>query len=186
MATNNYTVKDGNGAAIVKAATDTTGSAGPLADNVLLVDASNNPTGLASAANLATESGAKALLTAPPGQWTVNHVPAANTQATATKAAGAAGVRHVCTALSFSVAADGTAPTATQLTVNLRDGASGAGTVLMSWIVAIPAVAGEVKQVSLSGLNIVGSAATAMTLEFAAAGGAHTYESVNIAGYDAS
>jgi len=40
--------------------------------------------------------------------------------------------------------------------------------------------------VSLSNLNIVGTAATAMTLEFAAAGGASTFESVALTGYDAS
>ena len=38
----------------------------------------------------------------------------------------------------------------------------------------------------LAGLNIVGSANTAMTLEFAAAGGANTVESVAMTGYSVS
>jgi hypothetical protein len=108
-----------------------------------------------------------------------NHSPAANTQATASAAAAGAGVRWVCTAIMAGIAATGTAPTATSVTLNLRDGASGAGTVLWSAELGVPATAGATAGVAISDLWIPGSANTAMTLEFAAAGGANTKEWVN-------
>lgn len=139
-----------------------------------------------SAANLAAESANNSQLVTRPGDWSVTHSPAANTQATATKAAGAAGTRHVCTGISAVITAGATAPTAATVTLNLRDGASGTGTVLQSWTLGIEATAGRTTVLSVSGLHIVGSDATAMTLEFAAAGGANTLESVNLTGHDAS
>jgi hypothetical protein len=108
-----------------------------------------------------------------------NHSPAANTQATASAAAAGAGVRWVCTAIMAGIAATGTAPAATSVTLNLRDGASGAGTVLWSAELGVPATAGATAGVAISDLWIPGSANTAMTLEFAAAGGANTKEWVN-------
>lgn len=153
---------------------------------VKLTDGTNTEP-MASAANLtASPAGNGAAIQTRPGEWAASSNPGVNAQASASQAAGGAGVRHVCTSVSFSVASDATAPAATQLVVNLRDGATGAGTVKESWTVAIPAAAGAFASFGLSGLNIVGSANTAMTLEFAAAGGAHTYEACNIAGYDVS
>lgn len=137
-----------------------------------------------SAANLAAQTAVNAMLTTDPGQWTATHAPAVNTQATASKVAGGAGVRHVCTGISINLAAGGTAPTATQLTVNLRDGATGVGTILATWTIAIPATAGAFATVNLTGLKIPGTANTAMTLEFTAAGGANVYESVTLFGHD--
>lgn len=136
-----------------------------------------------SAANLGAQSGVGAEMTAPPGMWSINNVPAAATQATITRAAGGAGVRHVCTSISATLAAGATAQAAA-VSINLRDGATGAGTVLWSKQVILPA--NGVWEVSISGLNIPGSAATAMTLEFSAAGAAGTFESVSLTGYDAS
>lgn len=116
--------------------------------------------------------------------WTQVHTPAANTQATTTKAAGGGSVRHVCTGLTVILAAGATAPTATNLLVNLRDGASGAGTILWSATISIPNIAGAMNGISRSGLFIRGTANTAMTLEFAAAAGANTIESVAMEGVD--
>jgi hypothetical protein len=65
----------------------------------------------------------------------------------------------------------------------LRDGATGAGTILASWAIAIPATAGACAILSLAGLEIIGSPNTAMTLEFAAAGGALTFQSVTLTGH---
>jgi hypothetical protein len=48
------------------------------------------------------------------------------------------------------------------------------------------AVAGGQDTSQLSGLNIVGTAGNAMTLEFLAAAGANTLESVALTGYDAT
>ncbi len=134
----------------------------------------------ASAANLAAQSGIGVELTAPPGMWAINSMPAANTQATASKAA-VASTRHVATSITATFAAGATAGAA--VAINLRDGATGAGTILWTGYLAAPA--NDVRVLVISGLNIPGSANTAITLEFAAAGGATTLESVTLTGYDA-
>lgn len=118
------------------------------------------------------------------GDWAQGHTPAANTQATTTKAAGGAGVRHVCTSISATLVAGATAPTATTVEVALRDGATGAGTILWEQTIGIQAVAGATNAIHIAPLNIIGSANTAMTLEFSAAAGANTLESVSMTGYD--
>lgn len=120
------------------------------------------------------------LLAAPPGNWSANHAPAANTRATISKAAGAAGVRHICTSITAAFNALTTAAEAFGQ-LNLRDGATGAGTIL--WAISLHAIPAGTTGIALSGLAIVGSAATAMTLEFVAAGGADTIESVALTGY---
>lgn len=119
--------------------------------------------------------------------WGVTHAPAANTQAIASKAAGGAGVKHVCTGISITLANGAAAPTAALVTINLRDGATGAGSILATWTLAVKAVAGDVVSISLpirSGLP--GTANTAMTLETSAAPGANVSASVNLFGYSAS
>lgn len=138
----------------------------------------------ASAANLAATSGLGAVLTTYPGQWTVVSTPAANVQATATKA-GVAGTRHVCTGISLGLKS-GVAPAAVRVAAMLRDGASGVGAELWHGDLAIQAVAGAGDHIHITGLNIVGTAGNAMTLEFGAAGGANTFETVTLSGYDAT
>lgn len=134
-----------------------------------------------SAANISAATVAGALLTTQQGDWSVNHTPVANTQATITRAAGGAGVRHVCTSITFSLNALTTAAETTVL-VNLRDGATGAGTIL--WSQRVHVIPGGTTGIALAPLNIFGTANTAMTLEFAAAGGADTFESVAMTGHD--
>lgn len=136
-----------------------------------------------SAATLSASTQPFAALSANPGEWSINHTPAANTQATITRAAGAAGVRHICRSISATLIGLAAAAEATVL-VNLRDGATGAGTILRSWRFLVIGGVGSQVGVELSGLNIFGTAATAMTLEFAAAGGANTFETVALSGYD--
>lgn len=115
--------------------------------------------------------------------WAATHTPAANTQATASRAAAGAGVKNVCNTILVTFAAGATAPTAVNVTVNLRDGATGAGTVIWSATLSLSATAGQTAPVvALSDLWLEGSANTAMTLEFAAAGGANTVESVAMSG----
>lgn len=139
---------------------------------------------LATGAYLAQFEGANADVATTPGQWSVVHAPAANTQATASRAAKA-GFRHVAQTVTATLVAGASAPTAVQVTVNLRDGATGAGTVIWSGVMSVPATAGQSSQpLVLSGLNLVGSVNTAMTLEFSAAGGANTVEAVTLTGYD--
>ena len=65
----------------------------------------------------------------------------------------------------------------------LIDGVSGGGAQLWFGWLNIPAVVGERDRIVISGLNLVGTANTAMTLEFNAAAGANTYESVSMTGY---
>lgn len=133
-----------------------------------------------SAANLAAFAGVGGLVTAGPGEWALDSQPAAATQATVTRAAVAA-QRHVCRSISVSLAA-----VAAQgiIRFNLRDGASGAGTVL--WSTAMVVLAGDSKQVTISGLNIFGSVNTAMTLESSAAPAAGNFAQVSLSGYDAA
>lgn len=122
-------------------------------------------------------------LFANPAEWSVTHGPVSNTVATITKAPGTGTQKHVATGLSFVVTSAATAPTATTLTINLRDGGTGAGTILKTWTVGVMATAGASQGVARNGMYVTGTAATAMTLEFTAAGGANTIESVELDGY---
>lgn len=115
-------------------------------------------------------------------RWSVLSVPATGSQATASKAAGAAGVRHVADCVSYSAAA-AVAPAATTLVVSLRDGASGAGTVLWTTVVVAPATSATHVNFNFCGLNLIGSSATAMTLEFNNPLASEN-ESVTLTGYD--
>ena len=114
--------------------------------------------------------------------WTASHVPAANAQATVTKAAAGVGARNVCTSLTVVLAATPTAPTAVNLEVNLIDGASGGATYLWRATISLPATAGAMSGIALSGLEIVGTANVAMTLETSGAPGANIVASVSMSG----
>lgn len=114
--------------------------------------------------------------------WYIHHLPAANTQATITRAAAGVGVKNVCLGFTVTLAAQSTAPAAVQLSVSLIDGASGGGTYLWRSVISLPAIAGAVSSITLSNVYLVGTANTALTLEFSAAGGANTIESVSMRG----
>lgn len=117
-----------------------------------------------------------------PTSWTVAHHPGTNVKATITKAASTHAKRHVATSITVVLAAGASAPTAAVVSVALIDGASGGGTYLWGpHDVAIPAVAGSMNGISIP-IWAVGSASTAMTLEFSAAAGTNTYESVTLTG----
>lgn len=115
-----------------------------------------------------------------PTSWTAVHNPSTATQATIAKAAGGAGVKHVCTGIVATIATGTTAQT--PLSVYLRDGASGAGTIIATGTLSAPANSGGV--LALLGLHIVGSANTAMTLEFSGAGVTASLQAVTLMGYD--
>lgn len=139
----------------------------------------------ASAANLAATRAEKGLLVALPGEWSITAQPAANTVASATRAAGGAGVRHVLRTINATIGFN-PAPAAAVVSVYVRDGASGVGTILWIDQANVEAVAGRAARVVATGLNLVGSANTAMTVEFSAAGGASTFETITATGYDAA
>jgi hypothetical protein len=140
----------------------------------------------ATGVNVATVDGlvgsvyAGGLVVLQPVTSSLVHTPAAATQATVSVAA-VSGVQFVAQSISFSVAVDGThAQTAIQ--VNLRDGATGAGTILWSTTVLKAATEAETF-FHVGGLNIVGTSNHAMTLEFSAAGVAGSLESVSLTYY---
>ena len=72
----------------------------------------------------------------------------------------------------------GTGAGAAELVV--RDGASGAGTILASWDLNSPANGGD--RVNLDDLDIRSSPGNALTVEFTAGGGANTQQDVNAQG----
>ena len=106
--------------------------------------------------------------------------PGAATQATASLAAPGTTQRWICTSISATLAAGATAQAA-QITLNLRNGASGAGTVIWSKSIILPI--NGLWEVDLTDLSIPGAYGAAMTLEFSAAGAAGTFESCALTGY---
>lgn len=120
--------------------------------------------------------------TEPWTDWTKTHGPAANTPATCTQAAAGAGKRNVCTGLTVMLVSNTVAPAAAAVVVRLIDGASGGTTYLWEMRLSLPATAGAASGAVRENLFIVGSPNTAMTLEFSAAGGANTFESVSMEG----
>jgi hypothetical protein len=117
--------------------------------------------------------------------WSLVNDPAVNTAATATRAASSTGGVHVADCVSATFIAGTTAPAAVNVTVVIRDGTTGAGTVLFAADLALAGtISDRATPVQLCGLSIPGSANTAMTVEFTAAGGANTFETVALTGYD--
>lgn len=116
--------------------------------------------------------------------WQSNTVsaPAAGSQATISQAAIAGG-RHVLDCVGWSAGAT-TAPALTAVSINVRDGATGAGTVRHSWQIVLPASTGQLATpFHVCGLHVIGSVNTAMTVEFSA-GVANVLETVNMDGHD--
>lgn len=111
--------------------------------------------------------------------WTVVNTPVAATAAVATKASAGTNGRRVCTGIHISIVATAAQP---NIRFVLRDGATGAGTILASWSLA--AAAGTSDRVFLGGLNIAGSLATAMTLESTTAPAATNFADATIVGRD--
>jgi hypothetical protein len=122
-----------------------------------------------------------------PATWFIQNAPAANTQATITKAAAGAGVRNVADCVTATFVAGAIAPAAVQVSVVIRDGATGAGAILAQWNMALPATAGASSAplfaCSTGGIGVSGTANTAMTIEFTASGGANTIETVSLKGH---
>lgn len=164
-------------------------SAAPVAtDGAVAVALSPNNAGAVTLANSPTSQTLTArnlfggIVTEKSSRWAVFSQPAVSTQATASIAAEA-GVRHVADCVSFSGGST-TAPALTLLTVNLRDGATGAGTVLWTHSVVVTAAVGQnVAPFTACGLNLVGTTNTAMTLEFSALL-TNLFEAASISGYN--
>ncbi len=133
-------------------------------------------TDLASAGATVVPNGVQ--MVGAPSNWSQAVEPAADTLASTTKAAVAA-QRHVCTAIGGSLV--GVAAIAAPLYLRLRDGATGAGAILWSQAFVVPI--GTCLNFAVSGLNIVGTENTAMTLEWSAGPGATNFETVSLSGH---
>lgn len=119
-------------------------------------------------------------------RWVVNSSPATSSQASASIAAEAS-VRHVADNVCFSAQSAG-AVAASALTITIRDGATGAGTVLRTFQVAIPVASATGQQevpifCTPTGMGLVGTTNTAMTAEFSA-GVTNLNEAISITGYN--
>lgn len=115
-------------------------------------------------------------------KWVITHNPSANTQATKTQAAAGAAISNVITSIVASISANGVPASISPATVVVRDGATGAGAILWQANLSIVATTGVIDRLALGGLWIVGSANTAMTVEFLAAGGSNTQLAVSATG----
>lgn len=126
-----------------------------------------------------------AQLTEKSSRFEASSFPASGSQATASVGSEPA-TRHVIDCLSF--AADSSAAvTAVQGTVVVRDGATGAGTIIWGFSNAHAVAAGAGVQTvlphSICGLNLVGTTNTAMTVEFNA-GVTGELQSISWSGYN--
>ncbi len=135
--------------------------------------------GAASWSNLGAAIKSGVTMVEQSGHWSQSHEPAVTVRGTTTKAASAI-VRHVCTGFSGSLVA--VAAIAAPIYLRLRDGATGAGTIL--WSMAFVAPVGTCINYALSGLCIAGTSGNAMTLEWSAAPGATNFQAVSMTGFD--
>jgi len=120
-------------------------------------------------------------MTVPAGEWYVTHTPAAATQASASKSAGGGNVRHVARSITACISAVNAQG---DITINLRDGATGAGTVM--WTCRLAAAAGTSACCPSPSMAVIGTANTAMTLETSAAPAAGNFASVTLTGFSAN
>lgn len=137
----------------------------------------------ASAANVAAASGQGVAEVVEPGHWTLHGNDTVN-PVSLTRAA-VAGTRHVLRTILAVFGAGSGIAASRFVHLYVRDGASGAGGILWEAFVSVPNAAGSCTIVELSGLSVVGSVNTAMTVEFSASF-ADTYESISATGYDAA
>lgn len=117
-------------------------------------------------------------------RWSVISNPATSSKATASIAAEA-NVRHVVDCISFSASGAG-AVAAGQFTISVRDGATGAGTVIWTFEAGQPGLTTGQETFNpfgLCGLSLVGTTNTAMTLEFNT-GLTNLTEAVSMSGYN--
>jgi hypothetical protein len=128
-------------------------------------------------AALGTGDGAE--IATEPGNLSVVSTSGAGGTASATIAALTKG-RHVCKGISVSIAAGAAAQT--PITAVLRDGATGVGTI--RWSKTLSAPTNGSASVDPTGLSLVGSLNTAMTLEFTGAGTANTIQDVTLMFFD--
>lgn len=168
------------------------GAGSPVPPLIAITGASDGtnifPIKSSSAANLSTAVNNGTQLSERGARWSVTNsgTAASGVQGTIAKAAGGAGVRHVIDCIGWSADSAG-AITAANVLLNVRDGATGAGTVVWFHALSFPTAAAlgvqVVSPMQMCGLNILGTANTAATIEFSASV-AGSIQVVNMTGYD--
>lgn len=113
--------------------------------------------------------------------WVVSHLSSANAQATASRAADSAGY-HRAMSMSYTMCPASASMVATNaVAVKIRDGATGAGTVL--WAEKIIGPGGETTRGSHRFINgLRGTKNTAMTVETSGSPGSDVILAVNLEG----
>jgi hypothetical protein len=115
--------------------------------------------------------------------WAITANPAANAIASASHAA-VPGKSHVCNTIHCTLSSNAVLAAAINVSFIVRDGASGVGAVLWSSSLSLPNTPGTASApISMSGLAITGTLGNAFTVEFSAAAGAGTFETVSATGF---
>jgi hypothetical protein len=114
----------------------------------------------------AATTSSSGLMVVPAADKAVIHQPASATAAVASIAAGGASVRHIATGCTVFVSTVAAQP---DIVVNLRDGATGAGTIVWTGRVSCAITSGNACSAVSGPINILGTANTAMTCETATA-----------------
>lgn len=115
------------------------------------------------------------------GQWQINNFPAAAAQATANQAAPSTSSGLVNRLRTLTITLSAGANAQTPIEVVVRDGATGAGTVIWSASLAV-AVNSAAPPIALSGLDLRSSQGNAITVEFTGTTAAATQQSVSAGG----
>lgn len=147
--------------------------------NMLWNGASNDRWRSASATNNTATTSLGGAQVTQLSTWSITNTQTGAAQATVSKAAGGGTVRHVATGVTIC---GGDTVVAAPRQINLRDGATGAGTIIRSWWIGI-SVINDTKCIDLAPINMTGTANTAMTIEFAGAGSATSSSTVTLTGY---
>lgn len=114
----------------------------------------------------------------PPGDLTALHVPTVGVVATITGAAGVGGQKNVVTGFCFNVASANLITAAT-IGAAIIDGVTGGTGYLFRTVLTLTSTGLSGGPFSMSGLSLVGSANTAVTIEFSGAV-AGAFETVNL------
>lgn len=132
---------------------------------------------LLSQANAGAVQQQGVLQTAKPGQWNATIAAAENVAASATRAAGGAGTRLIAQGFEFTLSGLGNSPQ--DLICRIRDGAGGA-ILWQSYI--FKDIGGASVTIAINDISLPASVNTALVAEFSAAGGANTFQSINVRG----
>lgn len=122
----------------------------------------------ASAPNTAVSNGSGVAQVVEPGHWLLRGLDGGGTSPASITRGAVAGTRHVLRTISACYLCQTASAVGTLGLFVVRDGATGAGTILWEAYLQVSPLAGSRDRLELSGLSIVGSVNTPMTVEFTA------------------